>query len=238
VSNATEQAATATQAGGQQPPKPVTIAFVLYPGYTALDIIGPFQVLASVPGHEAIFVAAQRGPVTDDTGKCQLIASASFGELTSPDVVVVGGTLFNKEPDQPVVDWLRQVHPATTWTTSVCTGSIYLAAAGILDGQDAATHWARADELERHGARYSGQRMVEFGKVMTAAGVSAGIDMALTLLARLRDPQLAKGVQLAIEYDPQPPFDAGSPSKAPPEIVEFVRWQLNTLGTPEPSKQG
>jgi transcriptional regulator GlxA family with amidase domain len=238
VSNANEQAATAAQGGGQQPPKPVRIAFVLYPGYTALDIIGPFEVLASVPGHEAVFVAAERGPVTDDTGKCQLVATASFGQLTSPDIVVVGGTLFNKEPDQPVVEWLRQVHPATTWTTSVCTGAIYLAAAGILDGQDAATHWARADELERHGARYSGQRMVERGKVITAAGVSAGIDMALTLLARLHGPQIAQGVQLAIEYDPQPPFDTGSPSKAPAEITEFVRWRLDTLGTPEPASGG
>lgn len=224
--------------GGQQPPKPITIAFVLYPGFTALDIIGPFEVLASVPGHEAVFVAAKSGPVTDDTGRCQVIASASFDQVTSPDVVVIGGTLFNDEPDQRVVQWLRQVHPATTWTTSVCTGSIHLAAAGILDGQDAATHWAWAEELERRGARYTGQRVVEHGKVITAAGVSAGIDMALTLLARIHGPQIAEGVQLAIEYDPHPPFDAGSPSKAPADIVEFVRSQLNTLAAPDPASTG
>jgi transcriptional regulator GlxA family with amidase domain len=235
MSDAHEREAAAAPGGGQQPPKPVSIAFVLYPGYTALDIIGPFEVLASVPGHEAVFVAAERGPVTDDTGKCQLVASATFGELTTPDIVIVGGTLFNKEPDQPVVQWLRQVHPTTTWTTSVCTGSIYLAAAGILNGQDATTHWVRAGELERRGAHYTEQRVVERGKVITAAGVSAGIDMALTLLARLHGPQIAQGVQLAIEYDPQPPFDTGSPSKAPGEIVEFVRWQLDTLGAPEPA---
>jgi transcriptional regulator GlxA family with amidase domain len=232
MSNAHEQAA-ATAPGGQQPPAPVTIAFVLYPGYTALDIIGPFEALASVPGHEAVFVAAKRGPVTDDTGRCQLIASTTFDELTAPDVVVVGGTLWNKEPDEPVVEWLRQVHPTTQWTTSVCTGSIYLAAAGILDGQDATTHWVRADELERRGAHDTQQRVVERGKVITAAGVSAGIDMALTLLARLHSPQIAQGVQLAIEYDPQPPFDTGSPPKAPAEIVEFVRGRLNTLGAPQ-----
>lgn len=238
MSNAHEQEAAAAPGGGQQPPKPVTIAFVLYPGYTALDIIGPFEVLASVPGHEAVFVAAGRGPVTDDTGRCQLVASATFGELTSPDIVIVGGTLFNKEPDQPVVEWLRQVHPTTKWTTSVCTGSLYLAAAGILDGQDATTHWFRADELERRGAHYTEQRVVERGKVITAAGVSAGIDMALTLLARMHGPQIAQGVQLAIEYDPQPPFNTGSPSKAPGEIVEFVRWRLDTLGAPEPASTG
>ena len=136
--------APAATNGGRQPPQPVKIAFVLYPGFTALDIIGPFQVLACVPGHEAVFVAAEPGPVTDDTGRCQLIASASLDQMTAPDVVVIGGTLSTKEPDQEVVQWLRRVHPATTWTTSVCTGAIYLAAAGILDGQDATTHWARA----------------------------------------------------------------------------------------------
>jgi transcriptional regulator GlxA family with amidase domain len=228
----------AENGGGQQQPKPVTIAFVLYPGFTALDIIGPFQVLAYVPGHEAVFVAAQPGPVTDDTGRCQLIASASFPKLTAPDVVIIGGSLSTKEPDQPVVQWLRQVHPTTTWTTSVCTGSVYLAAAGILDGQEATTHWAWAEQLGRHGAHYTEQRVVKHGKVMTAAGVSAGIDMALTLLARMYGLQLAEGVQLAIEYDPQPPFDTGSPSKAPAGIVEFVRSQLNTLAAAEQAATG
>lgn len=163
MSNADEHAAAAAS-GGQQPPKPVKIAFVLYPGFTALDIIGPFEVLAFVPGHGAVFVAAETGPVTDDTGRCQLVASTSLDQMTTPDVVVIGGTLSTQEPDQAVVQWLRRVHPATTWTTSVCTGAIYLAAAGILDGQDATTHWVRADELERRGARYTEHRMVERGR--------------------------------------------------------------------------
>ena len=170
MSDTEEHGPTATNSDGQQPPEPVTIAFVLYPGFTALDIIGPFEVLAFVPGHEAVFVAAEPGPVTDDTGRCQLIASASLDQMTAPDVVVIGGTLSTKEPDQAVVQWLRRVHPATTWTTSVCTGAIYLAAAGILDEQDATTHWAWAGELERRGARYTEQRVVERGKVITAAG--------------------------------------------------------------------
>jgi transcriptional regulator GlxA family with amidase domain len=234
MSSTDANGATAATNEGQQQPKPVTIAFVLYPGFTALDIIGPFQVLAYVPGHEAVFVAAEAGPVTDDTGRCQLIAPTSLDQLTAPDVVIIGGSLSTKEPDQPVVQWLRQVHPTTTWTTSVCTGSIYLAAAGILDGQDATTHWAWAEQLERHGAHYTEQRVVENGKVITAAGVSSGIDMALTLLARMYGPELAEGVQLGIEYDPHPPFDTGSTSKAPAEIVEFVRAQLNTLAAPAP----
>jgi transcriptional regulator GlxA family with amidase domain len=235
MANIRENSAPATEPAGQQPPTPVTIAFVLYPGFTALDVTGPFEVLGMVPGHEAVFVAAEPGPVTDDTGKFQLIASASFEELTAPDIVVIGGTLFTKEPDEPVVQWLRRVHPTTKWTTSVCTGSIYLAAAGILEGQDATTHWARADELEKRGAHYTDQRVVERGKVITAAGVSAGIDMALTLLERMHGPELAQIVQLGIEYDPQPPFDAGSPAKAPAGIVEYVRAQLSTRGAPEPA---
>jgi hypothetical protein len=145
--------------------------------------------------------------------------------------------LFNEEPDQRVVQWLRQVHPTTTWTTSVCTGSLYLPAAGILDGQDATTRWAWAEELERRGARYTEQQVAEHGKVITAAGVPAGIDMALTLLARMHGPQIAEGVQVAIEYDPHPPFDTGSPSKAPAELADFVRWQLNTLAAPNRQAQ-
>jgi transcriptional regulator GlxA family with amidase domain len=212
------------------------IAFALYPGYTALDIIGPFQVLADVPGHDVVFVADRTGPVVDHTGRCVLTASANFAEVTAPDIVVVGGALADRDPDEPVVEWLRQVHPTTTWTTSVCTGSIYLAAAGILDGVDATGHWARVEHLERLGARYTTERVVERGKVITAAGVSAGIDMALVLLDRMYGEDMAKAIQLAIEYDPQPPFDAGSPSKAPTAIVDFVRATLDaaTDSTAEP----
>ena len=198
------------------------IALVLYPKFTTLDIIGPYQVLAEVPGHEATFVAAEAGPVIDHVGRASLVATSTFGEVTAPDVIVVpGGNTHVLEPS--LVDWLRQVHPGATWTTSVCTGSLYLAAAGLLDGADATTHWAWADRLVALGPRYTEQRVVEHGNVITAAGVSAGIDMALTLLARMHGPEIAQAVQLAIEYDPQPPFDSGAPSKAAPEIVEMVR---------------
>jgi transcriptional regulator GlxA family with amidase domain len=202
------------------------IALALYPGFTALDIIGPFQVLADIPGHDVVFVAGEAGPVIDHTGRCPLVASTTFREVTAPDIVVVPGELF-AEWDDRVVEWLRQVHPTTTWTTSVCTGSLYLAAAGVLDGVDATTHWARKERLEALGARYTEQRVVERGKVITAAGVSAGIDMGLVLVDRLYGKEMAQATQLAIEYDPQPTFDAGSPSKAPAEIVELVKSMLN-----------
>ena len=182
-------------------------------------------------------MAGEAGPVMDHTGRCPLMAAATFAQITAPDVVVVPGELF-ADWDDRVVHWLRQVHPTTTWTTSVCTGSLYLAAAGILDGVDATTHWARADQLERLGARYTEERVVERGRVITAAGVSSGLDMALTLLDRMYGPAVAQTVQLAIEYDPQPPFDAGAPSKAPPEVVELARAALTVPASADPSAAG
>jgi transcriptional regulator GlxA family with amidase domain len=198
------------------------IALALYPKFTMLDIIGPFQVLVDVPGHDVAFVAAERGLVPDHTGRSGLIATKAFNEVTSPDVIVIPGGM-NDNADDPIVDWIRRVHPTTTWTTSVCTGSLFLAAAGLLDGLDATCHWQRAKRLEELGARYTEERVVTRGKVITSAGVSSGIDMALTLLDHLHGPLIAQAIQLAIEYDPQPPFDAGSPSKAPADVVELVQ---------------
>jgi transcriptional regulator GlxA family with amidase domain len=199
------------------------IALALYPKFTMLDIVGPFQVLADVPGHEVSFVAAEKGFVVDHTGRGGLIATQTFAEVTAPEVVVVPGGLGDTELQDALLRWLRAVHPTTTWTTSVCTGGIYLAAAGILEGSDATTHWARREQLERLGARYVTDRVVERGKVITAAGVSSGIDMALTLLDRMYGAEIAQMIQLAIEYDPQPPFDAGSPWKAPEHLVAAVK---------------
>lgn len=200
------------------------IAFVLYPRFTALDIVGPFQTLAEVPGVDAFFVAAEAGPVVDHTGRLSLVATRSFDEVTAPEVVVVPGGTADREADgdDPVVRWLRRVHPTTTWTTSVCTGSIFLALAGILDGVDATCHWASYDHLAGLGAHPTAERVVRRGKVITAAGVSSGIDMGLTLAAELAGEDTAKAIQLAIEYDPQPPFDTGSPAKAGPELVALV----------------
>lgn len=205
------------------------IAYALYPQFTALDIVGPFQAFGDVPGVEGCFVAEQAGPVTDHTGTLTLTATASFAEVTAPDVIVVpGGMVEPTGPDDPVVAWVRRVHPRTTWTTSVCTGSLYLAMAGVLDGVDATGHWSAMGRLRELGACPSPARVVERGKVVTAAGVSAGIDMGLTLVARIFGDEMAQAIQLAMEYDPQPPFDAGSPEKAPAEIVDLVRMTLTS----------
>jgi transcriptional regulator GlxA family with amidase domain len=200
------------------------IALALYPQFTALDIVGPFQTLADLPHVDVLFVASERGAVVDHTGKLSLIATASFDEVTQPDVIVVPGGFADATagPDHPVAQWIRAVHPTTTWTTSVCTGSIFLALAGVLDGVDATSHWGAHERLRALGAHPTEERVVERGKIITAAGVSSGIDMGLTLVARLFDDEVAKAIQLAIEYDPQPPFDSGAPSKASPETLAFV----------------
>jgi transcriptional regulator GlxA family with amidase domain len=214
------------------------IAFVLYPKFTALDIVGPFQTLADIPGVDAVFVAETAGPVSDHTGRLSITATASFAEVTRPDVIVVPGGFADEGagPDHPVAQWIRAVHPTTTWTTSVCTGSIFLALAGVLDGLDATTHWATYDRLRALGANPTEQRVVERGKVVTAAGVSAGIDMGLTLAARMFGDDAAKAIQLAIEYDPQPPFDNGAPSKATPELLTFLGEMMqNVSSRPEPA---
>jgi transcriptional regulator GlxA family with amidase domain len=202
------------------------VAFVLYPRFTMLDIVGPFQTLADLPEVEARWVASTPGHVMDHTGQAGLIASSTPSEVPRPDVIVVPGGFGDTALDRDVVEWLHRVHETTRWTTSVCTGSIYLAAAGILSGLDATTHWARKERLEQLGAHYVPERIVERGKIITAAGVSSGIDMGLVLADRLFGREQAELIQLAIEYDPQPPFDAGSPTKAPKEIVEVGRAVL------------
>jgi transcriptional regulator GlxA family with amidase domain len=196
----------------------------LYDQFTALDIVGPFQTLADLPGVEAVFVAPTRGPIPDHTGRLSLTATAAFDEVPAPEVIVIPGGFADQHagPDHPVVEWIRAVHPGTTWTTSVCTGSIFLGLAGVLHGLDATTHWSAYERLRALGANPTEQRVVERGKIITAAGVSAGIDMGLTLVARMFDDDIAKAIQLAIEYDPQPPFDAGAPSKVSPELLAFV----------------
>jgi transcriptional regulator GlxA family with amidase domain len=201
-----------------------TVGLVLYPQFTALDIVGPFQTLVDVPGLDVFFVAAQKGPVVDHSGKFALEATHSFDEVDSLDVVVVPGGFADRDIDSTnnVVQFIKKIHPTTTWTTSVCTGSIFLAHAGILNGLTATTHWASYDRLQELGAIPTEQRVIKQGKIITAAGVSAGIDMGLVLVAALEGEDMAKLIQLAIEYDPQPPFDSGAPSKVTPEFKEFV----------------
>jgi transcriptional regulator GlxA family with amidase domain len=202
------------------------IAIGLFSGFTALDAIGPYQVFTQLPEAEVVLCAAETGEVADDMGLLRLNISHTFDEISSPEIIVVPGGFITRKlaPDgDPIVDWVTAVHPRTTHTTSVCTGALVLGAAGILNGLDATTHWFAYDELAKYGATPTEQRVVRRGKVWTAAGVSAGIDLALTLVAETHGPEVAQAIQLGIEYDPQPPFDAGAPSKAPAEILELVR---------------
>lgn len=193
------------------------VAIPLYPRFTALDVVGPYTVLALAPGWSVTFVAAQPGPVIDDRGSLSLVATSSYADTPHPDIILVPGGPGTVEAlsDNELLSWIRQAHGYTKWTASVCSGAFLLGAAGLLAGRKANTHWGWTDRLGEVGAEHVAERIVEDGKVVTAAGVSAGIDMALALLARATDDETAKAVQLAMEYDPAPPFDAGNPYTAP-----------------------
>lgn len=202
------------------------IAIGLYPGLTVLDAIGPYQVLSQVPGHELVLCAERTGRLTDDNGLLTFDIEHTFADVPRPDLLLVPGGFITRKlarERDPIVDWVAEAHPHTTYTTSVCTGALLLGAAGILDGLDATTHWSAYDELASYGARPTEQRVVQQGKIWTAAGVSAGIDLALTLVAELHGREMSEAVQLGIEYDPQPPFDAGSPSKASADVLALVQ---------------
>ncbi|MFD9791026.1 DJ-1/PfpI family protein [Streptomyces sp. NPDC059070] len=201
------------------------IAVLLYDRFTSLDAIGPYETLCRLPGAETVFVAAKAGPVVNDRGSLHLVAEKSLAEVARPDIVVVPGGPGTRElvRDEVLTGWLRAVDVTTTWTTSVCTGSLLLAGAGLLTGRRATTHWLAYDELAALGAEPTGERVVTDGKYVTAAGVSSGIDMGLTLVGRLAGDEYAQSVQLLTEYDPQPPYDAGAPHKAPADLVARLR---------------
>ena len=201
------------------------IAVLLYDRFTALDAIGPYEVLSRLPGADLAFVAAEPGPVTTDNGMLTILAQRSLSDMRGADILLVPGGPGEvaARAGSAALDWLKSAHQTSTWTTSVCTGSLILAAAGLLEGKRATTHWLAFDELVKLGAVPVHERVVFDGKLVTGAGVSAGIDMALTLVAKVAGPELAQAIQLGIEYDPQPPFDAGSPAKAPQAIVDALR---------------
>jgi putative intracellular protease/amidase len=194
------------------------VAIPLFPRFTALDAVGPYEVLQRIPSIDVVFVGHRRGEVRTENGMLGITCDATFGEVSSPDVVVVPGGIGTRQllHDEVIRDWLRSVHPHTRFTTSVCTGALLLAAAGLLDGLTATTHWRAANLLNELGARYVPDRVVEHlpQRLITAAGVSSGLDMALRLVELLVDRLAAQAAQLLIEYDPQPPFDTGSLAKA------------------------
>ncbi len=204
------------------------IVFLLYDGMTALDLVGPHEILCRLPGVKVCRAARHPGPICTESAGLMLTAEYALSDVSHADVLVLPGaghaTTLREYPE--VLAWVRSVHATTKWTTSVCTGSLILGAAGLLSGLRATTHWAALDRLPIWGAKPVHARIVEDGKIMTAAGVSAGIDMALALAAKIAGSNVAQALQLGIEYDPAPPFDAGSPEKANPAIVEALRTRL------------
>src|SRR4051812_14183098 len=208
------------------------IVIPLYDRFTALDAVGPYEVLSRLPDTTVHFVGlGGAGPKQTETGMLTILAEQGIEDFPHPEVLLIPGGLGTPVlmHDEQVLEWIRGVHETSQWTTSVCTGSLLLGAAGILDGLQATTHWLVLDMLRELGATPVERRVVEQGKVITAAGVSSGIDMALTLAERIAGPAIAQGIQLGIEYDPEPPFDSGSTRSAPPEIVELVRERAAEL---------
>lgn len=203
-----------------------SIVIALFEGVTMLDAIGPYSVLCDLPDSEISFVAEKPGPIVDSRGRMSVLAHYGYDEVDHADVLVIPGGLATVKMAEggkhPIIDWIRRLHPKTQYTTSVCTGSQLLGAAGVLDGLSATGHWYLRKGLDEYGATPCDDRIVDEGKVITAAGVSSGIDMGLLLIARLRGDTVAQAIQLGIEYDPEPPFDAGSPATAPAAIVEMV----------------
>lgn len=201
------------------------IAILVFEEFTALDAIGPYEVLSRLPGAELTVLAKEAGPKRSDTGRLEITADATLGELPDPDLFLVPGGEGNRPlmANDEILEWVREADRGSTWTTSVCTGSLVLGAAGLLEGKRATTHWAHRDRLSAFGAEPVAERFVIDGKLATAAGVSAGIDMALALAGRIGGEEVAKAIQLGIEYDPAPPFDSGSPEKAGDDLVALIR---------------
>lgn len=202
------------------------VAIPLFPRFTALDAIGPYEVLQRIPCIDITFIGHQRGEVRSENGILGVTIDATFEELPNPDIVVFPGGVGTRPlvHDERVLQWVLNAHATTTYTTSVCTGALVLGGAGLLKGMTATTHWACYPELEATGATPIAERVVEHldDRIITAAGVSSGIDMALRLVELLVDRTAAQAAQLMIEYDPQPPFDNGALAKCDDVIVRRV----------------
>lgn len=214
-------------------PEAKQIAIVLYPGFTPLDALGPYEVLKYLPGAEIRFVAHEPGPVATDRAELTIGATHSFDETPTPFMLLVPGAEANTTTamaDGRLLAWLKKTHQTTRWTTSVCSGALVLASAGLLEGKEATTHWWAQSSLGRFGAiAMPDSRVVRSGKIWTAAGVSAGLDLALTLVGEIAGREAAEVAQLIIEYDPQPPFNSGAPNKASERVRQMAAAELARL---------
>ncbi|MDG4825083.1 DJ-1/PfpI family protein [Asanoa sp. WMMD1127] len=212
------------------------VALLLFDGLTAIDAVGPYEVLSRVPGASVVTVGKRTGLVRTDSGMLELGVGHTLEQVSHADVLVVpGGDVRELRADDQVLEWVRRIHRRSTWTASVCTGSLVLGAAGLLRGLPATTYWAMRAELAGFGARYVQDRFVEADRIITSAGMSAGIDMALHLAAKLTDDRVGQALQLLVEYDPAPPFDTGSPEKAG---ADLQRLALDLLGLPDAARTG
>ncbi|WP_333736834.1 DJ-1/PfpI family protein [Streptomyces sp. IBSBF 2806] len=209
------------------------IAILLYDRFTALDAVGPYEILSCIPGAEVVFTAARPGPIRTDMNSLALTADAALSDLATPDVLLVPGDPGTADlpADAPTLDWLRHVDETSSWTTSVCSGSLLLAAAGLLTGRRATSHWVCLDRLSALGAVPATERVVIDGKYATAAGVSAGIDLALSLTGHMAGDEIAEAIQLVTEYAPQPPYNTVSTATAPPALVAALRASGLVVGT-------
>lgn len=205
-----------------------SVVIFLYDGMTALDAIGVYEVLRFLPNTKVYFTARRKGPIAMDSRSLSLVAEFSMEEISKADILVIpgGATTHSVTEDAAVIDWVKRIDATTKWTTSVCTGAGVLLKAGLLNGREATTHWASLEYVDALGGKASKKRIVREGKMITAAGVSAGIDMALTLAALECDEETAKAIQLAMEYDPQPPFRSGSADSASPETISLASKML------------
>jgi len=220
-------------------PRVLQVAIPIFKNVTALDFVGPYELLHILPNVNVVFVSHSKGLYAADGGMLSIEATATFDEVPSPDIVVVPGGYGSNAlmADKPILDWIRKAHETSLYTTSVCSGSLLLGAAGILQGKEATTHWMALQMLSNFGAKPVSSRVVQSGKIITAAGVSAGIDMGLKLAALITDDTTAKVVQLMMEYDPQPPFNCGSVDTASPDIVAIARSWVEKM-MPELSGAG
>ncbi len=207
------------------------VVFLLYEGMTALDLIGPHEILCRLPGAKTMRAAVRPGLVATDSAGLKMEAETALSDVSRADILIVpgAGSATSLRHDPKTLDWIRSIHKTTQWTASVCTGSLILGAAGLLTGLRATSHWTAMERLRKWGAIPTASRIVEEGKVITAAGVSAGIDMALALAAKIAGKPFAEAMQLALEYDPQPPFNTGSPEKAAPALREALSKKMTAV---------